>query len=225
MTGCRAYTRGSKGGFVGLSDQLVALDAQGVLVLASERGYIQELACAMETCLCPDGRAYFEKKGRRLPWQPSADHFPVLAREGGPLAPENVRLAHWKCNYTAGGQAGGRAGGLAGGRKGALVANGNRTPEQRKELARLASRAAYEQSTPEQRKERARIGSQAAHAARTKEQRQAWGHKGGSNYAKNHTPEQRQAAAQKAGLVGGYVGMCSRWNITRGKPCTCGRHK
>jgi hypothetical protein len=30
---------------------------------------------------------------------------------------------------------------------------------------------------------------------------------------------------RKGGLKGGPIGMCQRWNINRGKPCTCGKHQ
>ena len=93
-----------------ISDDLLALRASAVLVLAAERGLIIELACAMPQCYCPDGRFSFEKcKGRRSKWAPSADHYPVPARDGGPLSPENVRLAHWRCNNLEGTRVGGLA--------------------------------------------------------------------------------------------------------------------
>lgn len=42
--------------------------------------------------------------------------------------------------------------------------------------------------------------------------------------AKLRTPEHQLKAARLGGLIGGKVVCCLRWNIRRGKPCTCGKH-
>src|ERR1017187_10128525 len=85
-----------------LADELLALRAVAVLVLAAERGLVAELACAMPDCVCPEGGGHFESKRGYNYWAPSADHYPVPVREGGQLVPENVRLAHWRCNNLEG---------------------------------------------------------------------------------------------------------------------------
>jgi hypothetical protein len=89
-----------------IADILLTLHAHGVLILAAERGTITRLMCAIPHCVCPEGREHFEyKKGRNF-WAPSPDHFPIPARDGGPLTPDNVRLAHWRCNNLEGISAG-----------------------------------------------------------------------------------------------------------------------
>jgi len=56
----------------------------------------------MEECLYPEelgGRGYFETMSRPLPdWIPTADHCPILKKDGGRLVANNVRLAHRLCN-------------------------------------------------------------------------------------------------------------------------------
>jgi hypothetical protein len=104
------------------ADELVRLRADGVLVLAAERGLISELACAMPECRCPEGRGYFESRRQYARWAPSPDHFPFPARDGGLLAPDNVRLSHYSCNVSEGGKIGGKIGGPISGA--AAVASG-----------------------------------------------------------------------------------------------------
>jgi|SRR5215204_5984205 len=69
------------------------------LVTMAERGFVTELRCVMLTCYCPGGRGFFERRGT-LPdkWTPTQDHFPLTKEKGGRLVPENVRLAHKRCN-------------------------------------------------------------------------------------------------------------------------------
>ena len=93
-----------------LADKLLALHSAAVLVLAAERGLVAELACAMPDCVCPEGREHFEPKRGFNFWAPSADHYPVPRRDGGPLTPDNVRLSHFQCNRVDGCSAGGRSG-------------------------------------------------------------------------------------------------------------------
>lgn len=91
-----------------LVDQLRALGVRRksrsgrALLQAAELGYVKSLQCAMEECLYPEelgGRSYFEPISRPLPeWIPTADHFPILQKDGGQLAADNVRLAHRLCN-------------------------------------------------------------------------------------------------------------------------------
>jgi hypothetical protein len=84
-----------------VADQLLELRADGVLILAAERGLIVRLRCEMPVCLIEnnEGREYFEKRGGPdKKWAPSADHFPIARRHGGSLTPDNIRLAHRLCN-------------------------------------------------------------------------------------------------------------------------------
>ena len=99
-----------------LIDALCDLEARAVLIKAAHHGLINTLECAMEICLCPEGRGFFAPHGCREPWQLTADRFPIPGREGGKYTIENVRLAHLKCNVSAGGKVGGAMGGPLGGR-------------------------------------------------------------------------------------------------------------
>lgn len=93
---------------------LAELRAAPILIVTAIDGLITELACAMPVCLCPQGRAYFQRRGdpRYGPWAPSADRFPVPGRDGGEYVPANVRLAHKRCNQSEGGKYGGRLGAI-----------------------------------------------------------------------------------------------------------------
>lgn len=73
-----------------------------VLLAAAAAGTITALECAMPKCVCPEGRAHFERVGIGSPWAPSADRWPLPGREGGRYAIENVRLAHRRCNTLDG---------------------------------------------------------------------------------------------------------------------------
>lgn len=83
-------------------DHLTFLGVTGILLKAAEQGRIEEIACAMPTCLCPEaagGRKYFERKAHPpIDWMPTPDHFPILKKDGGKLTVDNVRLAHRICN-------------------------------------------------------------------------------------------------------------------------------
>jgi hypothetical protein len=79
--------------------QLKVLGAKRVLVRAAELGYITELACAMQTCECPEelgGARYFVPGV--TDWSPTNEHFPIPKREGGRETPDNSVLAHRLCN-------------------------------------------------------------------------------------------------------------------------------
>jgi hypothetical protein len=72
---------------------------QGILHQMAERGQLLELVCEMPTCLCPNGRSFFDKKAQPMPtWAPNADHYPVLRSKDGQLKADNVRLSHVWCN-------------------------------------------------------------------------------------------------------------------------------
>jgi hypothetical protein len=71
------------------------------IVVLAERGFVTELRCVMPTCYCPGGRGFFERVGTKIPndvWTPTQDHYPLTNEQGGHLVPENVRLAHKRCN-------------------------------------------------------------------------------------------------------------------------------
>jgi hypothetical protein len=77
------------------------------LLQAAELGYITDLECAMDECFYPEalgGKGHFEKILPQPEWIPTADHK-VMAKDEGPLVPENVRLAHRICNRIAGTEA------------------------------------------------------------------------------------------------------------------------
>ena len=99
-----------------ISDELRAFGVHSksrsgrALLRAAELGLITDLRCAMDECLYPDelgGRRFFEVISRPLTdWIPTADHYPILQKDGGRLAADNVRLAHRLCNrvgYTTAG--------------------------------------------------------------------------------------------------------------------------
>jgi hypothetical protein len=79
--------------------ELRALRAKRVLIRAAELGYITELACAMQTCHCPEelgGARYFVPGV--TDWSPTNEHFPIPKRKGGRETPDNSVLAHRLCN-------------------------------------------------------------------------------------------------------------------------------
>lgn len=82
-----------------LADRLRALNVTGVLVRMAKRGQLLEVRCEMPSCYHHKGRAAFEPRATPLsPWAPNPDHYPILKSAGGRLVPENVRLAHVRCN-------------------------------------------------------------------------------------------------------------------------------
>jgi hypothetical protein len=52
----------------------------------------------MPQCYCFRGRAHFDPVSDGSDWSPTADHYPQLKMHGGHLTPDNVRLAHKRCN-------------------------------------------------------------------------------------------------------------------------------
>ena len=79
--------------------QRLGFKGTDAIVTLAERGFVTELRCMMLTCYCPGGRGFFERKGTRPDkWTATQDHFPVTREKGGHLVPENVRLAHKRCN-------------------------------------------------------------------------------------------------------------------------------
>ena len=82
-----------------VADQLRALGMKGVLVQMAERGQLLALTCEMPQCYHHKGRGAFDPVTTpRTTWAPSPDHYPILKSAGGHLVPENVRLAHIRCN-------------------------------------------------------------------------------------------------------------------------------
>jgi Recombinase len=84
-----------------IEDELRAKEVRGgVLIRMAKREQLIELRCEMPMCYCPKGRSHFDPRDhpRRVNWAPSADHYPLLAADGGKLVPWNVRLAHVLCN-------------------------------------------------------------------------------------------------------------------------------
>ena len=82
-----------------VADQLRALGMKGVLVQMAERGQILALRCEMPQCYHHKGRGAFDPVTTpSTKWAPSPDHYPILRSVGGHLVPENVRLAHIRCN-------------------------------------------------------------------------------------------------------------------------------
>jgi hypothetical protein len=86
-----------------VSFELQARGVGGVLVEMAERGFITELRCQVQDCYCPGGRGYFDPVPTKTDWIPTPDHYPLPRAHGGHLVPENVRLAHKKCNQLASG--------------------------------------------------------------------------------------------------------------------------
>src|SRR4051794_12840261 len=82
-----------------VAEQLKRLKARQILIKAAVHGKITDLQCAMDECLCPGGRSYFEPVTRDLSdWMPTNDHYPTLACDGGRESVDNSRLAHRLCN-------------------------------------------------------------------------------------------------------------------------------
>ncbi len=82
-----------------LAARLEEMGIHGPLVDAAKQGRLTELVCAMDECLCPKGRGYFDPRTQPLTdWALNEDHFPELKMKGGLRSIENLRLAHVLCN-------------------------------------------------------------------------------------------------------------------------------
>lgn len=79
--------------------RLEKLRVRGILRQLAANGQILDVRCEMPQCYCPKGRTYFEPRSGRSDWEPTADHYPTLKSHGGYLTPDNVRLAHKRCNH------------------------------------------------------------------------------------------------------------------------------
>ncbi len=79
-------------------EKLKALGVRGVLLQAARDGQIIDVRCEMPQCYSFRGREYFDPKSSLSDWSPTPDHYPTLKSRGGHLTPDNVRLAHLRCN-------------------------------------------------------------------------------------------------------------------------------
>jgi len=80
-------------------ERLESLGVRGILWQLARDGQLIDVRCEMPQCYCPQGRKYFEPRSGRADWEPTADHYPRLKMHGGHLTPDNVRLAHKRCNH------------------------------------------------------------------------------------------------------------------------------
>ncbi len=72
---------------------------RGILVRMANARQLYQIRCEMPTCYCPKGRDHFDEKDQPMPkWALNADHYPRLEMDGGKRTPDNIRLAHVKCN-------------------------------------------------------------------------------------------------------------------------------
>jgi hypothetical protein len=79
-------------------EKLEALGVRGILRQVAQDGQIVDVRREMPQCYCFRGRRYFDPKSPRSDWSPTPDHYPRLKSQGGHLTPDNVRLAHLRCN-------------------------------------------------------------------------------------------------------------------------------
>ncbi len=79
-------------------ERLQALGVRGILLQLARDGQLIDVRCEMPQCYCFRGRRYFDPKSSRSDWSPTPDHYPRLRSHGGQLTPDNVRLAHLRCN-------------------------------------------------------------------------------------------------------------------------------
>ncbi len=79
-------------------EKLEALGVRGILLQLARDGQIVDVRCEMPQCYCFRGRRYFDPRSPRSDWSPTPDHYPRLRAHGGHLTPDNVRLAHLRCN-------------------------------------------------------------------------------------------------------------------------------
>ena len=80
-------------------ERLNALGVKGILRQLAEHGQLIDVRCEMPQCYCPKGRRHFAPNLPPSDWSPTADHYPRLRSHGGHLTPDNVRLAHKRCNH------------------------------------------------------------------------------------------------------------------------------
>jgi hypothetical protein len=81
--------------------KLKALGVKGILIKATEQGYITQVACKMPECFCPEelgGACHFEPVTTESDWSPTHEHFPLAKKDGGHRTVDNAILAHRLCN-------------------------------------------------------------------------------------------------------------------------------
>ncbi len=180
--------------------------ANPILVFAATKGLIKVMKCEMPICELEleqeNGRYFFETcRGREMAssrkWAPSPDRYPIPARDGGRYVPENVRLAHHRCNLLEGSRAGvGSPAHLS-----ALAGPANR--------ARWNAVLAKWNGSPAQQAHIAKLNADPRQQARNR----AW------------LAEWRASPGNHAHLAANTKkGNCTQWQINRGKPCICGQH-
>jgi hypothetical protein len=83
-----------------VSEQLKKIGVSaGVLQRMARAGQLIKLQCETPKCYCDKGRRFFpDPPVPNSPWGPTIDHYPILKSLGGTKTPENVRLAHKRCN-------------------------------------------------------------------------------------------------------------------------------
>ena len=82
------------------AERLEDLGVRGILRQLARHGQIVDVRCEMPQCYCFRGRKHFDPKSPGgSDWEPTADHYPRLKMHGGHLTPDNVRLAHKRCNH------------------------------------------------------------------------------------------------------------------------------
>jgi hypothetical protein len=79
-------------------EQVEALGVGRTIRRLARDGQLNEIVCEMPQCYCFRGRRHFDHSSTRSDWELTADHYPRLQKDGGKLAPDNVRLAHRLCN-------------------------------------------------------------------------------------------------------------------------------
>ena len=80
--------------------KLESLGVRGILRQLAQHGQLIDVRCEMPQCYCFRGRKHFDPTSPGgSDWEPTADHYPRLKMHGGHLTPDNVRLAHKRCNH------------------------------------------------------------------------------------------------------------------------------
>ena len=79
-------------------EKFEALEVREILWQLARDGQIIDVRCEMPQCYCFRGRRYFDKRPPYSDWSATVDHYPRLRMHGGHLTPDNVRLAHLRCN-------------------------------------------------------------------------------------------------------------------------------
>jgi hypothetical protein len=81
-------------------EKLEALGVGGILRQLAQDDQLLDVRYEMPQCYCHQGRGHFDHRETGSDWTPTADHYPRLKMHGGHLTPDNVRLAHKRCNLV-----------------------------------------------------------------------------------------------------------------------------